>query len=167
MVALTKNEIGISIILMAIFCLISLPELTLAASTQPINYQSAQTPFDSTVVQPDFSVYAFSSYLRVPVGSSVNSSIMVSSLFKFNGTVSLSASFPVGWASSSPVPSLLSLTSDRHGCYNSSRLTVAVPSGAAVGTYNITVTGTSGALVHSVNVTVEVVNSDFGWFRYY
>jgi uncharacterized membrane protein len=120
------------------------------------------------VVQPDFSMGAFPSYLRLPAGSSVNSTIMAMSLYRFNGTVSLSAAFPTGWAASSPVPSTLSLTSDRNGCYNSSKLSVVVPSNAAVGKYKITVTGTSGSLIHSANVTVEVVqpSSGFGWLRY-
>ena len=77
----------------------------------------------------------------------MNTTILVMSRYNFNGTVSLSASFPTGWTGS-VVPSSLSLTNGYYGYYsyggfNYSKLSLAVPSGAANGTYTIVVTGTA------------------------
>jgi uncharacterized membrane protein len=117
------------------------------------------------VVAPDFRIYVYPSYLSVAVGSSWNSSVLVSSLYGFNGTISLSASCPSGWAATF-AQSELSLTNGYSGYYsyggfNYSKLSLAVPSSAAAGKYTITVTGTNGSLAHSVNVTVNVVDPDF------
>jgi uncharacterized membrane protein len=104
------------------------------------------------VVAPDFWINAFPSYLSVSAGSTANSTIILSSLYGFSGTVSLAASVPSGW-SASFVPSSLSVTA---GYFNCSALSVAVPSGTASGKYTVTVTGTSGSLTHSANVTIAV-----------
>jgi uncharacterized membrane protein len=169
MAALTKNKIGIGIIFMVIVCLISFPGLTLTASAQPVNCQTAQTPFNPIVTNPDFILYALPSHLWVPAGLStdttMNATILVMSLHRFNGTVSLSASSSAGWTTSVD-PSSVSLTSEYsgyfgYGSFNWSRLSVVVPHGTAAGKYTVTVTGTNGSLTHSVNVTVNVVVPDF------
>lgn len=178
MALLTKNKIGLSIILMAIVCFISLPRLPLTASAQPVNYQTGHDPFNSIVYNPDFSVSASPSYLSTTAGLSVNTTIMVTPRYSFNGTISLSASVPAGWTATF-TPSSLSLTNGyygyygyyyygyyNYGSYNWSTLSVAVPSDAAVGKYTVVVTGTSGSLAHSVNVTVNVVAPDFRLYVY-
>jgi uncharacterized membrane protein len=109
------------------------------------------------VVGPDFRMYTYPSYLSVPAGSTGNSFILVSSLYGFSGTISLSASVPTNWTASFNPPSL-SLT---NGYYNWSALSLSVPSDAAAGKYTIVVTCTSGTLTHSANVTVTVGSFDF------
>jgi uncharacterized membrane protein len=170
MAALTKNKIGLSMILVVLVCFISLPSLTLTASAQPMGYQTAHDPFNSVVKSPDFSVSASPSYLSTTAGLSVNTTILVMPRYSFNGTVSLSASVPAGWTATF-IPSSLSLTNGyygynyygyyNYGSYNWSTLSVVVPSGAAAGKYLVAVTGTNGTLAHSVNVTVNVVAPDF------
>ncbi len=164
MAALTKNKLGLSVILMVIVCFISFPGLTMAASVQPANYQAPYNPFGSVVQNADFSVYASPSYLSATAGNSVNTTVAVMPRYSFNGTVSLSASVPAGWTATF-VQSSLSLTNGYsgyyYGSYNWSTLSVAVPSDAAAGKYAVVVTGTSGSLVHSVNVTVNVISPDF------
>jgi uncharacterized membrane protein len=168
--ALSKNKIGLSIILMALICFISLPSLTLSASAQPATSQTTQTPFNSIVNNADFSIYASPSYLSIAAGGSVNATIMVMSRYNFNGTISLSASAPVGWTASLN-PSSLSLANGYYGypyysyyyygTYNWSTLSIAVPSDAAAGKYTVIVSGTNGSLTHTANVTVNVVAPDF------
>jgi uncharacterized membrane protein len=170
MAALTKNKIGLSIILVTLVCFISFPSLMLTASAQPMGYQVGHDPFNSIVKSPDFSVSASPSYLSTTAGLSVNTTILVMPRYSFNGTVSLSASVPAGWTATF-IPSSLSLTNGyygynyygyyNYGSYNWSTLSVAVPSGAAAGKYLVAVTGTNGTLAHSVNVTVNVVAPDF------
>jgi uncharacterized membrane protein len=164
-IASTKNKIGLSIILMAIICFISLPGLTLTASAQPVNSQTAHNPFNSIVKDPDFSVYASPSYLSTTAGLTVNTTVLVTPRYSFNDTVSLSAVVPDGWTATFTLDSL-SITNGYYGYYfygfyNWSTLSVAVPSDTAAGKYTIAVTGTNGSLMHSVNVTVNVVAPDF------
>ncbi|HEX9862206.1 MAG TPA: NEW3 domain-containing protein, partial [Candidatus Bathyarchaeia archaeon] len=113
------------------------------------------------VVSPDFQLYVFPSYLSVSNGSTGNSNVLVSPLYGFNGTISLSASVPAGWTASFATSSL-SLTNGYY--YNWSTLSIAVPSDAVAGSYTVVVTGTSGTLTHSANITVTVGNFDF-WRR--
>jgi uncharacterized membrane protein len=118
------------------------------------------------VVNSDFQIVAYPSYLSISAGSSGNSTILLRPINGFSGIVSLSAVCPSGWAASFS-PSELSVTngynyySYYYGAYNWSTLSIAVPSDAAAGKYTILITGTSGSLTHSVNVTVTVVRPDF------
>ena len=168
MAILTKNKIGLSIILVTLVCFISFPSLMLTASAQPMGYQVGHDPFNSIVKNPDFSVSASPSYLSTTAGLSVNTTILVIPRYSFNGTISLSASVPAGWTATF-IPSSLSITNGyygyygyySYGFYNRSTLSMAVPSGAAAGKYLVAVTGTNGTLAHSVNVTVNVVAPDF------
>jgi uncharacterized membrane protein len=165
MVASMKNKIGLSIILMAIICFVSLPRLTLTASAQPVNSQTAHGTIHSTVKDPDFSIYASPSYLSTTAGLSVNTTILVTPRYNFNGTISLSASVPDGWTATF-IPDSLSMINSYYGYYfygfyNWSTLSLGVPSDAAVGQYMVVVTGTNGTLAHSANVTVNVVSPDF------
>src|SRR4030042_367693 len=170
MAILTKNKIGLSIILVTLVCFISFPSLMLTASAQPMGYQVGHYPFNSIVKNPDFSVSASPSYLSTAAGLSVNTTILVMPRYSFNGTVSLSASVPAGWAATF-IPSSLSLTNGyygynyygyyNYGFYNWSALSLSVPSDAAAGKYTVGVTGTNGTLTHSANVTVNVIAPDF------
>jgi len=102
---------------------------------------------------PDFSMSASPSTLSINSGSSGTSTIAVTYLNGFTGTVTLSASAPTGWTTSlNPITLTASGTST---------LNVTVPSNAASGPYYVVVTGTSGSLIHTVTVTVQVTTPDF------
>ncbi len=78
-------------------------------------------------------------------------------MFRFNGTIALSAANPTDWSTSlsaSPVDIKYNLA-------GSSTLAISVPSDAAVGKYTVTVTGTSDSLIHSTDVIVQVIKPDF------
>ena len=100
----------------------------------------------------DFSISASPSSLSINAGDSGISTITVTSLNGFSGTVTLAATAPTGW-SASPNPSSLTVSS---GGSASSTLTITVPSTTTAGTYTVTVTGTSDSLSHSATVTVSV-----------
>src|SRR5207249_4097224 len=95
--------------------------------------------------QPDFTITANPSSLTINSGSSGSSTITVTSINGFSGTVSLSSS-----TGSSLDVSSLTVGS---GGTATAKLTITNP--ASSGTY--TVTGTSGTLTHSADVTVTVL----------
>jgi uncharacterized membrane protein len=165
MAKLTRN-IGISILLEAIICVISFPGLTLTASAQPVKGQASQNSFHQVVTDPDFNLYAFPSYFSTTAGDSVNSTVLVMSRYGFNDTVSLSASVPDGW-NATFTPDSLSPANGYYGYYHyyggyaRSVLSIAVPAGTETGKYTVVVTGTSGTLTHSANVTVNVFTPFF------
>ncbi len=101
---------------------------------------------------PDFAIGAGPPTVGpLNVGVQGTSTITVTSLNGFTGTVDLTTSQSTG-LSASVIPSSVT------GGSGSSTLTV---SAATAGTYTVTVTGTSGSLSHSVGVTVNVVAPDF------
>lgn len=104
------------------------------------------------VTAADFSISASPSALTIQAGSSGSSTITVTSLNGFSGTVSLVTSAPTGL---SAILSSSSLTIASGGS-SSSTLSITVSSTTASGTYTVTVTGTSGSLTHSTTVTVTV-----------
>ena len=104
------------------------------------------------VTTPDFSISASPSALTIKAGASGSSTVTVTSLNGFSGTVTLAATAPTG-LSASPSPSSPTVSS---GGSASSTLTITVPPTTAAGTYTVTVTGTSGSLSHSATVTVSV-----------
>ena len=100
----------------------------------------------------DFAITASPSYLSIPPGGSVTSTITVQSLGVFFSPIDLTSSgLPDGMTlafGTNPVTPLIGGTA-------SSDVTVTV-SGAAAGTHMITITGTSGSLTHSTTLTVQV-----------
>ena len=88
----------------------------------------------------------------IQAGSSGSSTVTVTSISGFSGTVSLSASAPAGWtATPNPVsPTVAS------GGNASSTVTVTVPNSASAGAYPVTITGTNGSISHLATVTVNV-----------
>jgi subtilase family serine protease len=104
------------------------------------------------VATPDFSISASPSTLTIQTGNSGSSTVTVTSLNGFSGTVSFVASAPPGLGADLS-PSSLAVAS---GGSNSSTLSITAAPATAAGTYTVTVTVTSGSLSHSATVTVNV-----------
>ena len=100
---------------------------------------------------PDFAISSSPTSLTIPAGTSAGSTITVSSLNGFSGTVSLAT-----FTSDPSVTATLSLPSVvlTSGGSSSSALSISATTG---GTYTATVTGTSGSLTHSTTLTVTVI----------
>jgi uncharacterized membrane protein len=111
----------------------------------------------STIQIPDFSIFASPSFLTIAQGGSQSSTITLTSVNGFNGTLTLTSNAPSGIS-----VSLLSQTLTlRSGGTNSTTLNVSVPSTTPTGFYSVTVTGTNGTISHSVGISVQVVGPDF------
>ena len=106
-----------------------------------------------TVTPQTIQVAASPSHLSLAPGSSGTSTITVSSVAGFTGTVLLSATSSLGTALS---PSSVSL-----GSSATSTLTITAASGTVPGSYSVTVTGTSGTVTGSTTITVTVGVPDF------
>jgi subtilisin family serine protease len=105
---------------------------------------------------PDFSLSASPTTLSIVQGESGTSTVTVSDLNGFTGTVNLEVSV----TPSGPFASLSPET-----VTNSGTSTLTVNTGTApAGTYLLTITGTSGSLTHTTEVTVTITtpaSSDF------
>jgi len=115
-----------------------------------------------TTPPPDFTISASPTSMTVPVGSSGTTTITLSSLYNFVGTVNLAASVtPADITSSlslvdpttsfSPVSVFLAANGT-----GASTMTVSSSLLTTPGTYTITVTANSGTISHSATVTVTV-----------
>ncbi len=122
----------------------NLPSLTTGdTNANPMTeYLSAQSP--------DFTISSSPISLTIQPGSSGTSTISLSSISGFSGTVSLSSSASPSGLTASPSPTSVSLSS---GGSASSTLTVSSSTPAS---YTVTVTGASGSLSHPTTVTVTV-----------
>src|SRR6266571_1756786 len=127
------------------------------------NYGNATITLTASSSSPAFSastnvlvkVYDFSATdpqhsLTTNAGTSVSTTISVSSLNRFNGTVTLVASSSPSGPSITLSPSLVTLTSG-----NTVPVLLSFNTGKA-GTYSLTVNATSGSLFHLVAITVTV-----------
>jgi uncharacterized membrane protein len=117
--------------------------------------------FNFTVVKPDFLVSASPATLAMPAGSSATSTLNVTSINTFAGTVNITTTItPV--VSGGPTSSLKSSTVKlRSGTSASVTLTIATTSLTPWGLYSVNVTLTSGTLVHSTFVFVIVTPVSF------
>ncbi len=103
-----------------------------------------------TYLVQDFTVTASPASVSVPAGTTAYSTVSVSSLNSFSGTVILAAT-----VSQQGLSCTLSSTSIT-GSGSSALSCVGTP-----GSYSVTVTGTSGPITHSIVLTFVVANSDF------
>lgn len=108
------------------------------------------------VVPPDFGISADPTRLVIPLDSTRNSTIALTSLDSFSGSVALSTNPPPGMTAVLTRNSVI-LSS---GGTNTSRLDVYVPPATTPGSYTVNVTGASGPLTHVTTVTV-VAGPDF------
>ena len=98
--------------------------------------------------RPDFSLSASPTTVTITQGTASGSTISVSPLNGFAGTVALSAS---------GLPSGVTANFNPTSTSTTSALTLSASATAAIGTFTVTVTGMSGSLTHttSVNLTVN------------
>jgi hypothetical protein len=114
---------------------------------------SHSQPLTLTVVTtPDFSL-AVNSPVSVAQGGSATSTVTVTSLMSFNGTVTLTCSGLPSGATCSANPGAVTPTVNGTG---TSTLTVNAGVSTPVGTSMVTVTGVSGATSHSTTLTLAV-----------
>src|SRR3989441_5097621 len=116
---------------------------------QPVDFTVQQNPgFANNHVNPTSPVIA-------PVGSRSNSTIIVSSIDNFTGTVNLTASSSPTGPSLTLTPASIGLTAQ---ATSTSTLTF---SSSSTGAYTVTVTGSSGSLSHAATLTFSVVPPNF------
>ena len=104
-----------------------------------------------TVNVSDFTITASPTSLSIVQGSAASSTITITSLGGFSGTVTLTYS-----ASSSLT---IKLSPSSIAMAGTATLTVNSTSSTPTGTYLVNVTGTSGPLTHAVTVTVTVTSA--------
>jgi hypothetical protein len=118
-------------------------------ATVPENVQAAT--FSNSAPAPDFAISANPSHITIPLNTPGTSTITVTALNGFTGTVFLTTSSTPG----------LGANVNPHNVTGSGTSTLTVSS-ANSGNYNATVTGTSGSLSHSTIVSVSVTTPASG-----
>jgi uncharacterized membrane protein len=101
------------------------------------------------VAGPDFALSAGASALTIAAGSSKTSTVAVSPINGFTGSVALTVSSPAGITATLSPTSIISP--------QTSTLAITVDPATSPGPYIIDVQGTSGKLIHDALVTVNVV----------
>ncbi len=105
----------------------------------------------------DFGITSNPSAVSILQGSNANSTITVSSINNFAGTITLSAS-------ASPPGPMTNFSTNTvvvsSGTTATSKLTISIPPSTSLGSYSITVTGTNGSSsgTHAANISVSVVS---------
>lgn len=107
--------------------------------------------FAFIVTGPDFNITLNPPALAFDVGQSSSTTVTVTSLAGFAGTVTLTVVAPRGVTISSPAS--LNLTPNGS---NASTLVIGTTNSTLAGTYTITVTGTSGATIRTATLTVNI-----------
>jgi hypothetical protein len=103
----------------------------------------------TSATQPDFTLSASSSSLRVTGGGSATDTASIAALNGFTGTVSLAVSGLPSGASGSFSPASVSTS-------GSSVLSITTTASTAAGAYTLTITGASGSTSHTTTVTLNV-----------
>ena len=142
----------------------SIPPFTVNSSPGTYMYYCTVHPTSMVgmfVVQsppgPDFSIAPNPTSVSILQGSNANSTITVSSINNFAGTITLSAS-------ASPSGPLTSFSTNTvmvsSGTTATSKLTISIPGPTSPGSYSITVTGTNGSAsgTHTTNISISVVS---------
>ncbi|TLZ86118.1 MAG: fibronectin type III domain-containing protein [Methanobacteriota archaeon] len=129
-----------------------------AAGEGPRSNEASAAPSPPPPPPPDFGISATPASLSIQIGSSSTSTIALTSLNGFAGTIGLSTSIACSglclvYPTASLNPTSVTLTAGGSGV---STLTVATSVLTTLGTYTITITATSGSITHTVTVTVTV-----------
>ncbi len=143
--------------------------ISVPASTSPGSYSLTATGSNTTtsrntivsviVIAPDFTITSSPSSLNIPKGSSGTTTITLTSLNGFSGTVSLTSALSSSGPQVTFSPASVAVPS---GSTITSTLSVSTASSAAYsasvsqGSYTVTVTGTSGSLVRSTTLSLIV-----------
>ena len=129
--------------------------ITIANGTPTPDPENAlAATFTTGTVPPDFTISASPTTLTFAKSSQGTSTISLTSVNGFTGTVSLSVT--VAPSRHAPSASLSPPSVSLSGGTGSSTLTVSASKHTAVGTYTVTITGTSGTISHTVTVTVTI-----------
>ncbi|TMI22352.1 hypothetical protein E6H31_02635 [Candidatus Bathyarchaeota archaeon] len=146
--------------------------ISVPANTSPGSYSLAVTASNSTtsrstsvnisVTAPDFTIISSPSSLNIPQGSSGTTTITLTSLDGFSGTVSLTSTLSSSGPQVTFSPASVAVPSG--GSISSTLSVFAASSGAystpvSPGSYTVTVTGTSGSSVHSTTLSLTVGSS--------
>src|SRR3989440_58044 len=131
---------------------------TNGAGESPKSNEVSATPTAPPPPPPDFSISAAPSSLTIHLGSSGTSTITLSSLNGFAGTVSLSSSIACSgtciiYPTATLNPASVTLAAGGAG---TSMLMVSTTVLTTPGTYVVMITATSGSITHTVTVTVQV-----------
>ncbi|HET9182867.1 MAG TPA: hypothetical protein VFP59_12090 [Candidatus Angelobacter sp.] len=121
--------------------------ITITGTSGSLTHTTSVALTVTAPAQPDFALSASPSSLTVKQGSSGASTISVTDLNGFTGSVSLS---------NSALPSGVTASFGVNPTTSSSVLTFTASSTAATGTSTITVTGTSGSLTHTTTVSLTI-----------
>jgi len=128
-----------------------------SAGEGPRSNEASATP-SAPPPPPDFGISASPVSLSIHIGSSGASTITLTSLNGFAGTIGLSTSIAcsgvcVVYPTASLNPTSVTLSAGGTGV---STLTVSTSVLTTPGTYTVTITATSGSITHTVTVTVQV-----------
>ena len=128
-----------------------------SAGEGPRSNEASATP-SAPPPPPNFGISASPVSLSIHIGSSGTSTITLTSLNGFAGTISLSTSIAcsgvcVVYPTASLNPTSVTLSAGGTGA---STLTVSTSVLTTPGTYTVTITATSGSITHTVTVTVQV-----------
>ncbi len=126
----------------------------IASSHGKTNYASTELSVQ-VVSNQDFTITSSPSSIVNTFGSSNTTTITVTSLNGYTGTVSLTVTAPFGYITvmGSENPLILSA-----GGTASSALNITTSLSTNPGTYNITVTGTAGSRTHSTVISLTVID---------
>ena len=108
---------------------------------------------------PDFGLSASPSSLTITAGSSGTSTVTMTSVNNFTGTVNLQATVTPAGPNLSLNPSSVPVPLGGSG---SSILTISTTNATAPAIYKVTITGTSGSSSHTSTIAVTVVSPAFG-----
>jgi hypothetical protein len=126
----------------------------IASSHGKTTYASSELSVQ-VVSNQDFTITSSPSSIVNNFGSTNTTTITVTSMNGYSGTVSLTFTAPFGYITLTGSQNPLTLSS---GGTNSSTLTIATSLSTSLGTYNITVMGTAGSRTHSTVISLTVVD---------
>ncbi len=134
---------------------VTVPSFTVNFAPGPYKYYCYYhfTTMVGNFIVQGFKINPNPTSLTVNQGASGTSTIAVTSVSNFAGTVNLAASVSPGGPMVSVSPNSVTLTAGNSG---SSTLTFSAISGTSSGAYTVTVTGTSGSASSTASVTVTV-----------
>jgi len=121
--------------------------ITVTGTSGTLSHTTSVSLTITAPAQPDFSLSASPSSLTVKQGTSGSSTISVTDLNGFTGSVTLS---------NSALPSGVTASFATNPTTSTSVLTFTASSTATTGTSTITITGTSGSLTHTTTISLTI-----------